>query len=571
MSENEMNEQPAGEQPATTGDTTPQHGSEVPGTPEPQGWRPPPAPPSSSPWAPAPFASEPAATTPASTPATSPVGSEPTVAGPVASGPVASGPTETGPVGSQPAEPTTVDTPTGPESPAFPTAQYPAAPNSEYSTGSNPEYPAGSSPQYPGNQNPQYPAQSPYALPAEPTGDPAYASGSAYVGEGPAAAYPSAGYPTSSYPATGTHEARRGRGVGTIALFTLLGLVLAAGGGVAGAATMHHFDKSNTVTVNSAGQVVDNAPIVDRSSLASIASAVSPSVVSINTQEAEGSGVILSTDGYILTNNHVAATASGQSVDITFSNGSSTTATLVGTDAKTDLAVYKAQNVSNLVAAKFGDSGALQVGDTVLAIGSPLGLDGSVTAGIVSALNRTIDESSDTTPDPNSQSQPQSNSTTTAPTIAGAIQTDASINPGNSGGALVNTSGQVVGINTAIATNGADGSIGVGFSIPSNRAKQVANDIIKGVPVSHPQLGVSVSTATNNGGAQIAAVTSGSAAAAAGLKAGDVITEFNGQPVHTSDDLLDDVQAGTVGTSYALTVVRSGQSMTINVTLKESN
>ena len=130
----------------------------------------------------------------------------------------------------------------------------------------------------------------------------------------------------------------------------------------------------------------------------------------------------------------------------------------------------------------------------MLAIGSPLGLDGSVTAGIVSALNRTIDESSDdnSPQDPFGQGQPQQSTSPTA-TIAGAIQTDAAINPGNSGGALVNTNGEVVGINTAIATNGgADGNIGVGFAIPSNRAKQVADDIIKGVTVSHPQLGVGV-------------------------------------------------------------------------------
>src|SRR5262249_42737138 len=155
---------------------------------------------------------------------------------------------------------------------------------------------------------------------------------------------------------------------------------------------------------------------------------------------------------------------------------------LIGTDPKTDLAVFKAQNLSkDLTPAKFGDSNALRVGDTVLAIGSPLGLDGSVTSGIVSALNRTIDESSDSQPqDPFGQQGQQGQSSTPSATIAGAIQTDAPINPGNSGGALVNTSAEVVGINTAIATNGADGNIGVGFAIPSNKAKTVADDIIRG-------------------------------------------------------------------------------------------
>ncbi len=394
--------------------------------------------------------------------------------------------------------------------------------------------------------------------------------------ETPTANYPTAGTATSSYPATGTHEAKRGIGVGRLLAAGVLGLVLAVGGGAAGAAIMHQADKNDaTVTVTSDGKVVSNAPMIDRSSLASIASAVSPSVVSIATSTATGSGVILSADGYILTNNHVAATASGASVEITFSDGTTAKATLVGTDPKTDLAVYKAENSSNLRAATFGDSGALQVGDTVLAIGAPLGLDGTVTAGIVSALNRTIDESSENSSpqdpnDPFGQGQSQQ-STTAGPTIAGAIQTDASINPGNSGGALVNTSGQVVGINTAIATNGgAEGSIGVGFSIPSNRAKQVANDIIKGVAVSHPQLGIGVATATDNAGAQVQQVVSGSAADKGGLKVNDVITSFNGKAVHTQDDLLNDVQSATVGTPYTLTVDRGGQSVTVTVTLQEA-
>ncbi|HEY1484585.1 MAG TPA: trypsin-like peptidase domain-containing protein [Micromonosporaceae bacterium] len=539
MSENEMNPQPAGEQqPASDGDGSPTGTPQTSASPEPQGWRPPSE---STPPAPA------APATPA------------TPAAPVA--PPASPWAPTSSASAPPADSTV---------PANPAPQYPTSP----------QYPT---PQYPTSQ---YPAN-PYGLPpttgapvgpttGAPAADGGYGATGPYTagpGETPAATYPSAGYPTSSYPATGTQDVRRKRGVGMIATIGLLGLLLAAGGGAAGAAIMHSVDKNDTVTVNSAGQVVDNAPIIDRSSLASIASAVSPSVVSITTQQAEGSGVVLSTDGYILTNNHVAVTASGQSVDVTFSNGSSAKATLVGADAKTDLAVYKAQNVSNLTAAKFGNSGALQVGDTVLAIGSPLGLDGSVTAGIVSALNRTIDEAPEQQTDPQNpfgQGNSGQQSAAPAPTIAGAIQTDASINPGNSGGALVNTSGEVVGINTAIDTNGADGSIGVGFAIPSNRAKQVADDIIKGVKVSHPQLGVTVGDAQNNAGALIGQVTAGSAAAKAGIKSGDVITSFGGKAVHTQDDLLNDVQAGTVGTAYPVVVVRNGQNITVNVTLQEA-
>jgi putative serine protease PepD len=578
MSENEMNPRPPEQEPTpggndnppASGDSSgwrPQGGSETPATP-------------ASPWAPEPSAPQSNAGEP-----TGPAGATPDETTANAPGPgatPANNPTSSAPGGSTPEPPTTQYPASQYSQSQYPQSQYP---QSQYPAPQDPtaQYPAGQYPtaQYPGQGQPGQPGQPgqyptpPYAPPSDqPGGEPAGATGEGaaasggYPGDPSAPTYPSAGYPASSYPATGPHDPRRSRSFGMIALFTILGLVLAAGGGVAGAALMHNFDKNDTVTVTKNGVVVDNAPIIDRSSLASIASAVSPSVVSITTQNAEGSGVVLSTDGYILTNNHVAATASGQSVDVTFSNGSSAKATLIGTDPKTDLAVFKAQNVSNLTAAKFGNSAALQVGDTVLAIGSPLGLDGSVTAGIVSALNRTINETADTSPQNPSPQDPSA--TSAAPTIAGAIQTDAAINPGNSGGALVNTNGQVVGINTAIATNGADGNIGVGFSIPSNRAKQVADDLIKGTKISHPQLGVSVSTATNNGGAQIGSVSPGSAAATAGLKAGDVITAFNGQPVHTSDDLLDDVQMGAVGTAYTLTVVRGGQNVTVNVTLQES-
>lgn len=408
-----------------------------------------------------------------------------------------------------------------------------------------------------------------------PTPDPGYSGQPYATAQYPVAGTP-AGYPTSAYPAPGhpgtypaSSEARRPSGIGRAIIVGALAVALAGGGGVVGALTMHSLDKSSSTTSTTSG-AHSTAPIVDRSSLASIAAAVRPSVVSITTGTAEGSGVILSADGYILTNNHVAATAQGQNVDITFDSGRSAKASLVGTDPKTDLAVFKAQGVSGLTVAAFGDSNALQVGDTVLAIGSPLGLEGSVTAGIISALNRTIDENADSQPqNPFGQSNP---GTTPSATIAGAIQTDAAINPGNSGGALVNTNGQVVGINTAIATsgNGADGNIGVGFSIPSNRAKQVADALIKGVKVSHPQLGVEVTTADSNAGALVRSVQPGSAADKAGLKVGDVVTGFNSKDVHTQIDLVNDVQASSANTTVTLTVLRGTSTLTLNVTLGEA-
>ncbi len=504
---------------------------------------------------------------------------------PPASQPPASQPPASQPPASQPVDPTVPAPYTQAPAPQTPAPQTPMTPVSGTSQPATPYSASGAEPPA------GYPTAGRVAGDYPTAGQPADYTGTYQVAGGPPpSGFPTTGgYPTSSYPAyptdaatTGGYPAAgyqppgqakpaRGRKAGAVAGIAGLALLLALGGGVAGGAIMHSLDKNDRVTVNGNGVVVDNNPIIDRSSLASIASKVSPSVVSITTQSAEGSGVVLSADGYVLTNNHVAATAGGKTVDITFTSGNTVKATLVGTDPKTDLAVYKAENVSGLTVATFGDSSALQVGDTVLAIGSPLGLDGSVSAGIVSALNRTIDESSDSSPqDPFGQGQQSQNTSPTA-TIAGAIQTDAAINPGNSGGALVNTNGQVVGINTAIATNGgADGNIGVGFAIPSNRAKQVADDIIKGVEISHPQLGVGVSTADDNAGALVGSVTAGSAADKAGIKVGDVITSFDGKTVHTSDDLLNDVQSGTVGKSVPLSLTRSGASQTVTVTLGEA-
>jgi putative serine protease PepD len=182
---------------------------------------------------------------------------------------------------------------------------------------------------------------------------------------------------------------------------------------------------------------------------------------------------VLTKDGYILTNNHVVATAQGSTVQVTFSNGKTATADIVGTNPTNDIAVIKAEGVSGVTAATFADSSQVQVGDSVLAIGSPLGLDGTVTAGIVSGLHRDLGASGNGGGGGRARGEQS--------TITDAIQTDAAINPGNSGGALVDTAGRVIGINTAIATDGnSDGNIGVGFAIPSNTAKQLADQIIAG-------------------------------------------------------------------------------------------
>jgi putative serine protease PepD len=321
-----------------------------------------------------------------------------------------------------------------------------------------------------------------------------------------------------------------------------------------------HGDTPNSPLQATTSTVSNGKPatVLDRSSLSSIASSVQPTVVVVDTGNAEGSGVIISADGYIVTNNHVVSGARGDTVTVTFNSGKRVEARIVGTDAKTDLAVVKA-SATGLTYATWGDSDAVQVGDTVLAIGSPLGLQGSVTAGIISALHRTITVGG--------EQQTQDNSSRT--TIGDAIQTDAPINPGNSGGALVNMNGQVIGINSAIATSGSTGNIGVGFAISSNRAKAVAEQIIKGGKVSHPYLGISVGDA-QNGGAQIQQVTSGSPAAQAGLQAGDVVVKVGSRTISGSEDLIGAVQSSTVGAKLDLTVVRNGSEQTVTATVGEA-
>ena len=356
-------------------------------------------------------------------------------------------------------------------------------------------------------------------------------------------------------------------GAGRVVVGGLLGFLLAIGGGAVGGYFVHQIDIRNASTA--ASSTTDPAAptsvkVMDRSSLADIAAAVKPSVVAIRTETGEGSGVVFNGKGAIVTNNHVVATARSNTVRVNFSNGKSAAARIVGTDPKTDLAVVQVSGMSGLTPAKFGDSNALRVGDTVLAVGSPLGLEGSVTSGIVSALNRTIREGGN-------QPTPQDAQQQTTD-IGGAIQTDAAINPGNSGGALVDLNAAVVGINTAIATSGqSEGNIGVGFAIPGNLVKRVAQALIDGHKVSHPFLGVRATTATGgNGGATVSSVGTGSPAEQAGLRAGDTITRAGTRDIHTSEDLVNAVQASSVGDKLELSLTRDGKPTTITVTIGES-
>ncbi|MEV0153159.1 trypsin-like peptidase domain-containing protein [Micromonospora sp. NPDC050686] len=435
---------------------------------------------------------------------------------------------------------------------AAPTSGYPAAaPTSgPYGAHGYAGSPYGQPPaagRYPGA--PWYPGQQQSGWAGQP-GQPAPAGQSGYPGQ------PYAGGPVPPW-AQGPQQHRPGRAAKFVGAGVAV-LALMFGSGVAGGALALAVGGNGGST-----RTYTAAPVINGADLPKIAAAVQDSVVSIMTDSGEGSGVILSDDGFVLTNNHVVASATGGKVRVVFADGKSTTAEIVGTDPKTDLAVVKAGGVSGLKAAKFGDSDAMQVGDQVLALGSPLGLQGSVTAGILSARDRTIQAG-----EGGQQQDPRQG----ASSISGLLQTDAPINPGNSGGALVNTRGEVIGINTAIATagQGSTGNIGVGFAIPSNKAKDVAGKLQRGEKVSHPSLGVQVNGA-EGGGALVAGVVPGSAAEKAGLQRGDVITKFGDQMINDSDDLVGAVQAGKVGDKVRMEFKRNGSSQTATVTLAETS
>ncbi|MGC5320683.1 trypsin-like peptidase domain-containing protein [Micromonospora arida] len=373
-------------------------------------------------------------------------------------------------------------------------------------------------------------------------------------------------HPGQPVPPWGPQVAPPGSGPrpGRIAKFAGAGVAVFAlmlGSGVAGGALALALDGDG----GGITRTYSAAPVINGADLPKIAASVQDSVVSITTDSGEGSGVVLSADGYVLTNNHVVASAAGDAVRVVFADGKTADAKIIGTDPKTDLAVVKANGVNDLKPAKFGDSDAMQVGDQVLALGSPLGLQGSVTSGILSARDRTIRAGEGQPQDPTQQqSQPVSS-------ISGLLQTDAPINPGNSGGALVNTRGEVIGVNTAIATSGqSTGNIGVGFAIPSNKAKDVAGKLQRGEKVSHPSLGVGVNQA-EGGGALVASVTPGSPAEKAGLQRGDVVTRFGDKPVNDSDDLVGAVQAGKVGDRVEVQFKRNGVEKSVTVTLAETS
>ncbi len=391
--------------------------------------------------------------------------------------------------------------------------------------------------------------------------------------------------------------------VAMLAVGALVGGV--AGGGVT-AAVLASTQTSVVGTPQGPTAITVNDPD-DATLVTGVVATAMPSVVSLQVAgggtAGGGSGVILSEDGYVLTNNHVATLEGATitpSIRVSLSDGRIFDAELVGSDPLADLAVVKLEGAENLPVIEFADSDALNVGDRAIVIGSPLGLTGTVTNGIVSALNRSITVRSSAVPEQSlEQPQPEndvdapfdfwdfdvpgnespSNPTTPRATISlPVIQTDAAINPGNSGGALLNDQGQLIGIVVALATAGGSGgqagSIGVGFSIPSNFAQRVANELIEDGVASHGLLGATVTDSINDAestvvGALIDSVTPGGAADVVGLRSGDVITVFNGVPIGGSVDLTAQVRVLPGGESTTLTYVRGGTAQEVTVTLGE--
>ena len=357
----------------------------------------------------------------------------------------------------------------------------------------------------------------------------------------------------------------------TIALAALTGLL----GGGAGAFLTNVYSNNGQFVSTTAGTIT----ISDTGSLTT-ASAVAlkstPSVVTIEvdskTISGSGSGVIISDDGYIVTNNHVASMA-GDGVDatirVTLSDGRLFSATVVGTDPIMDVAVIKI-DATGLTPIEWGDSSSLAVGDEVIAIGAPLGLQNTVTDGVVSAVNRSI-SISDSSDGYNFQLPNGESTTSKQPVVLPVIQTDASINPGNSGGALLNSTGQLVGINVAIASSGSsDGSIGVGFSITANMVKRIVAELMDGSEASHGKIGAmvsAVSSITGVTGADVKEVLAGSPAEAAGLKVGDVIVTFNGVPIRNELDITAQARSLVEGQVVEMQVVRGGKTVTLEVTM----
>lgn len=420
--------------------------------------------------------------------------------------------------------------PSGPSSPSNP---------------SNPSNPPGAA----NGPHPDYPVGLPYAFPGSPSpGDSQAPGGDGQTGP--------VGPPLP--PPTRTRRRRHGLLVaGVVALC----LASAAVGGVAGQVLEDRVVLQGS-TLPEPGPGATERPA---GSIANIAARVVPSVVTIKVDAGAdgagtGSGFVIDGRGHILTNNHVvAAGANSGVIEVVLSNGETEDARIVGRDGSYDLAVLKIER-TDLTPLQLGPSDSVVVGDPVIAVGAPLGLEQTVTSGIVSALNRPV------APGAGAED-----------TFINAIQTDAAINPGNSGGPLLDLSGKVIGVNSAIARvpgsgSASSGNIGLGFAIPSDQARRTADQLIATGKATHPVIGVMLDRTFSGDGAQVedsgAAVTPDGPADKAGVQPGDVIVSFEGKPIRTPDQLIVSIRALAVGETVTLTIERDGQQRELQMTLE---
>jgi putative serine protease PepD len=453
-------------------------------------------------------------------------------------------------------------------------------------SGAASDAPSSSGLSQPGHPTPPY-GQAAYGQP--PYGQPSYgqasygqasygqaASGQAASGQPPSGqrqqSFWEGGYGQPVIAGATSGRERRARSLPTLLLVALVAALVGAGVGSGVVAATHD---SKTSTAGAFDSPANPAPTgvasLPAGSSAQVAQSLLPSVVSIivtgSGSQDEGTGIILTADGQVVTNNHVVETAaSGGVIAVTFSDGRTAKASIVGRDPTSDLAVIKAKDVDGLHPATLAQNPAVVVGQQVVAVGSPLGLSNTVTSGIVSSLNRPVC----------TQNCSGSGNGTT-PTVLDAIQTDAAINPGNSGGPLVDMAGDVIGINTAIATldqqqAGQSGNIGVGFAIPISEAKRVIAELQQTGHASHAVIGIGVNdsidaTLHTPNGAKIVSVTSGGPADKAGIKSGDVLVKFGDRTVVDADSLIAATHAAAPNSTVTVTYVRDGDRATASVKL----
>ncbi|WP_435590419.1 S1C family serine protease [Nocardia sp. bgisy118] len=441
-----------------------------------------------------------------------------------------------------------------------PTEQFPAAGAAEHAAWAAP----GAAHQTPHYQSQQHPGEHHRTQPF-----PGPESGHGFGAPGGPPPPPHA-VPGAAFGAQPPQPPRRPFRTGLVAGAVALALVSGGVGGAVGALVTRSDDGRASVTnaLDAPKPNVSNASNAPAGSTQAVAQKVLPSVVMIkvasNRAQGEGSGVVLSSDGLILTNNHVASGGgAGAKMEVMFSDGSSAPATLVGADPVSDLAVIKVQGKNDLTPIELGTSSNLQVGQPVVAIGSPLGLAGTVTTGIVSALNRPVSTSGEGGQNPNAP-QP----------VIDAIQTDAAINPGNSGGALVDGSGKLIGINTAIASLGVgemggqqSGSIGLGFAIPVDQARRVADQLIKSGHATYAQIGIKLRP--QDSAALVLEATPDGPAAKAGIPAGVVITKLDDRSIDSGEALIAAVRSHQPGDKVKVTYTdeQGNNPKTVEVTL----